>query len=85
LVADARSVIDHWPGACSGCGRELLEADRADAGDPYRHQVFELPPIAVVVSEHRAHLVRCPGCGKRTPASLPAEVTGRPFGSVVRG
>jgi transposase len=33
-----------------------------------------------VVTEHRAHLVCCPGCGKRVRASLPGGLTGSPFG-----
>jgi transposase len=49
-------------------------------GEPHRHQVFELPPTAVMVTEHRAHAICCPGCGKRTRASLPADVASSAFG-----
>jgi transposase len=80
LIANVESVVDHWPDVCSSCGRKLRESDRLQAGDPYRHQVFELPPTAVVVTEHRGHVVCCPACAKRTRASLPAEAAGSPFG-----
>jgi transposase len=35
-----------------------------------RHQVAELPVIAVTYTEHRTHRLRCPGCKKRTRAVL---------------
>src|SRR5205823_10618005 len=65
----------------SGCGCELAQEERAGVGDPHRHQVFELPPTAVIVTEHRAHAVLCPGCGKRTRAALPDDVACSAFGS----
>ena len=43
---------------------------------PGRHQVAELQPITVVVTEHRTHRLRCPGCRRKTAAQLPAEVAG---------
>jgi transposase len=49
-------------------------------GDPARHQVEELPPINVRVSEHRCQRVRCPECGRRTRAALPGEVARSSFG-----
>jgi transposase len=39
-----------------------------------------LPPIAVVVTEHRTHRLRCPRCKTKTGALLPAEVSGSAFG-----
>ncbi len=71
-------IVDHWPERCSGCGQDL---DRSDhAAPPHRHQVTELPPIAVRVTEHRAHSLRCPGCGTSTRASLPEEIRQSAFG-----
>ncbi len=37
--------------------------------EPWRHQVAELPPIAVRVAEHRLH-VRCPRCATQTRADV---------------
>jgi transposase len=81
LVAESEldQAIDHWPTSCPGCGQGLDPAHDL-AGDPHRHQVTELPPTAVIVTEHRAHILRCPGCGKCTRAALPAEAGPSAFG-----
>lgn len=73
LVAEGQldEVVEHWPTSCSGCGTALDSGERKSIGVPHRHQVTELPPIAVTVTEHRAHALRCPGCGRLTRAKLP--------------
>jgi transposase len=82
LVAEDQldQVIDHWPASCSGCGADLDSGERAPAGAPHRHQVTELPPIAVTVTEHRAHVLRCPDCGHATRAELPQGARASAFG-----
>ncbi len=72
-------VIDHWPERCR-CGHSFLEPERRPCGSPARHQVAELPPIAVELIEHRLRRLRCPECGARTTATLPAEVPRGAFG-----
>jgi transposase len=47
----------------------------------WRHQVVELLPLAVRVTEYQMAARRCPGCGKRTRAELPLGVSRRPFGA----
>ena len=54
--------------------------ERVAVSEPARHQVEELPPITVRVTEHRAQRLRCPGCGERTRAELEAEVAQSSFG-----
>jgi hypothetical protein len=71
-------VLDHWPARC-GCGHSFAEADE-QTGEPARHQVTELPEIAVAVTEHRLHRCLCPDCGKATRAELPADVPAGAFG-----
>ncbi len=71
--------LEHWPKRC-GCGHEFTEAERVAVGDPTRHQVEELPPITVVVTEHRCHRVRCPDCGRRSRGRLPEGVAASAFG-----
>lgn len=71
-------VVDHWPVRC-GCGRSLAGADE-QTGEPARHQVTELPAIAVAVTEHRLRRRLCPDCGKATRAGLPADVPAGAFG-----
>jgi transposase len=72
-------VVVHWPGRC-GCGHVFSEQERVAAGEPARHQVSELPPISVVVTEHRLQRVCCPGCGKTVRADLPDHVPAGAFG-----
>ena len=78
-VAAVDEVIEHWPARC-GCGHSFTRQELLAVGEPLRHQVEELPVIATRVVEHRAQRVRCPGCGKRTRAVLPAAVSGSAFG-----
>lgn len=73
-------VVEHWPERCAHCAHDLCELERLDAASPQRHQLCELPPIAVTVSEHRLHRVRCPACARETRAELPAELAGSAFG-----
>jgi transposase len=73
-------IVDHYPDACSGCGREFTADERQPGGRFGRHQAVELPPIAVIFYEYRTHHLACPGCGKETAAKLPEEVAGSPFG-----
>jgi transposase len=72
-------VVDHWPRSC-GCGHRFAEDEREPICAPARHQVSELPEIAVSVSEHRLHRLRCPGCGATPRAELPAAVPAGAFG-----
>ncbi len=72
-------VIVHWPSRCE-CGHEFSEGELVAVGRPVRHQVEELPRLAVTVTEHQCPRVRCPGCGRRERAELPADVAQSAFG-----
>jgi transposase len=72
-------VVEHWPERC-GCGHVFCEAERDGVGEPARHQVSELPEIAVKVTEHRLQRRRCPDCGTATRAELPSGVPAGAFG-----
>ena len=78
-IESVEAVIDHWPDRC-GCGHLFSGAEREPVGESARHQVSELPEIAVVVTEHRLHRLRCPDCGATAHAELPAEVPAGAFG-----
>ena len=73
-------IRPHYPDCCRGCGREFSEQEKTPGETFGRHQVAELPPIAVTYTEHRTHHLLCPRCGKHTAGRLPAEVAGSPFG-----
>lgn len=76
-------VICHLPEVCKECGHSLAGA--APRGPIRRHQVAELPEIAVQVTEHQLARRRCPGCGARTQAELPPEVGRERFGPRLQG
>jgi len=54
-------VVDHHPHACPTC-QSTLAAELPDARPPIRHQVWELPKMKPIVTEHRQHTVACPTC-----------------------
>ncbi len=73
-------VIEHWPERCRSCAHVFAEWELLDAAEPWRHQIAELPPIAVRVTEHRLHGVCCPECATRARAELPGEAARSAFG-----
>jgi transposase len=77
-------IVDHYPVACGGCGHEFGESERVPSRAPGRHQVSELPPIAMVLTEHRCHRLRCPGCEAKTKGELPAKLASSAFGPDLR-
>jgi transposase len=77
-------IVEHYPDACRGCGREFSEDERRPAGRFGRHQIAELPPIGVLLSEHRTRRLRCPQCRADTTAGLPAGIGSSAFGPRLR-
>ena len=73
-------IVDHYPDACRGCGREFSADERRSGGRFGRHQVAELPPISVILVEHRTHRLGCHKCGAKTTAELSAGIGGSAFG-----
>jgi transposase len=73
-------VVEHWPERCRSCAHVFAERELVDAAEPWRHQIAELPAIAVRVGEHRLHGVCCPKCATRTRAELPGELPRSSFG-----
>lgn len=65
------AMVDLAPEVCRHCARRLHA--RHTIGDPRRHQVTELPPIAAHITEYRCHRRQCPDCGTITLAPLPDE------------
>jgi transposase len=77
-------IVAHYPQACRGCGHQFGEDECRRAGRFGRHQVAELPPISVLVVEHRTHRLRCPDCRTETTAVLPEGIGGSAFGPRLR-
>ncbi|MGH2745812.1 MAG: IS66 family transposase, partial [Thermoleophilaceae bacterium] len=78
-TAAVDEVVVHWPAQCD-CGRVFGEEDLTALGKSVRHQVEELPRLAVTVTEHQCPRVCCPGCGRRRRAELPSDVAASAFG-----
>ena len=71
MVEDPDRVITHRVTGCGRCGHSLEMV----TGVHEARQVFDLPPIAIEVTEHRAERKTCPRCGSLSRASFPEGVT----------
>src|SRR5829696_1658462 len=80
-VEQVDAVVTVTPEICRHCGQALPEATGRRRGRVWRHQVVELLPLAVRVTEYQMAVRRCPACGQRTRADLPPGVPRRPFGA----
>ncbi|RZS96795.1 transposase [Cecembia calidifontis] len=61
---------NHIPSFCTCCGRDLSEVP---AELSCRRQVFDLPVIRPVCTEHRSYVKSCP-CGEKNRAAFPAGI-----------
>lgn len=72
MVDNPEQVEVHLVAACPHCLANL--GDVAAAGY-VRRQVFDVPPVQLEVTEHRAEIKQCPGCGCAVQAAFPADVS----------
>ena len=72
LVNEPEQVVVHRPEQCVQCGHNLAEVV---AVADERHQLFDLPPLQMVVTEHRTETLVCPHCQMRNQAQFPVEVS----------
>jgi transposase len=66
-VEEPDEVAWHVPDRCGGCGAELTAASVVSVE---ARQVFDLPPLGLRVTEHRAERRRC-ACGTTTAGCFP--------------
>jgi transposase len=71
FVDQPNEVIIHTPDCCGKCGASLADEPTV-LGE--RRQIFDLPPMSVVVTEHQVHSRCCPGCGCENRATFPENV-----------
>jgi transposase len=83
FAAEADAVEIHRVTHCGDCGHIL--GGLPPEGES-RRQVFDLPPLRLQVTEHRAEIRVCPRCRRRTTAAFPVGVE-RPtqYGPQVKG
>jgi transposase len=74
------AIVPVVPEHCRHCQQPFPEPAGRRRARVWRHQVVELLPLAVRVTEYQMMARRCPTCLKRTRAALPAWVPQRPFG-----
>lgn len=70
MVENPDNVIIHPVESCRECGYSL---ETLESCDYERHQVFDIPPIKLQVTEHRAEIKECPHCSQRNKADFPGE------------
>src|SRR5215212_867385 len=80
-VDQVDDIVAVVPERCRHCGQPFPEPTGRRRGRVWRHQVVELLPLAVRVTEYQMGVRRCAACGRRTRASLPPGVPRRPFGA----
>lgn len=68
MVDDPDEIVLHEVHKCSNC-ESLLET--LETNDHEKRQVFDIPPIKLRVTEHRAEIKTCPHCGCKNKAIFP--------------
>jgi transposase len=74
LVATPDAIVAHRPAVCAQCQTAL---DEAAVVLHERRQVWELPPVRLQITEHRALHVRCPACQVVSAGTFPPEAPSR--------
>ncbi len=79
-VEQVDEIVAVVPERCRHCGQPFPGPTACPRGRMWRHQVVEILPLAVRVTEYQMAVRRCPDCGKRTRADLPPGGPRRRFG-----
>jgi transposase len=76
LVATPDEVVEHRPAVCAVC-QMPLDAQQTPVVLRERHQVRELPPVRLRITEHQALHVQCPSCWAVSVGPFPPEAPSR--------
>ena len=80
-VEQVDEIVAVVPERCRHCQQPFPDTAAHRRARVWRHQVVELLPLAVRVTEYQMAVRYCPACRKRTRADLPPGVPRRPFGT----
>lgn len=72
MVDEPERIEVHKIAVCPHCTTDLSKVKTSDYA---RRQVFDVPPVKLEVTEHRAEFKTCPCCQRQVQASFPAMVT----------
>jgi len=72
FVENPDHIVVHKVNDCKHCHASL---GSKEPDDYEKRQVFDIPPIKIVVTEHRAEIKTCDLCGLQTKAEFPPTVT----------
>jgi transposase len=75
-----KETIHFIPAGCAHCQAPLAAEPAADDPQPIWHQVAELPPRPVEVTEYQAHGRTCRVCGTVTWAKIPDDARAHSYG-----
>jgi transposase len=71
MVNNPDKVIEHSLSYCKECGF-TLESIEVEAYE--RRQIFDIPPVTLIVTEHKSQIKTCPHCGKLNKAAFPESI-----------
>ncbi len=77
-VEEVAEIKEWWPSACEKCQLPLRPHDQV--GVPSRQQVWEIPKVKAIVTEHQYYQCECPSCGKLNQAKPDGTVPSGQFG-----
>lgn len=73
-------VVHYVPRVCEHCHAPLPQQAGPNDPSPIWHQVTELPPALVEITEYQGQARTCPCCGHRTRAPIPPEIKAHTVG-----
>lgn len=71
LVEAPDLIVTHSAEACSACSTSLADGELVTTE---RRQIVELPPVKLLITEHRTETRRCRHCGQLNRGRFPPEV-----------
>ena len=77
---EPNQIVPYVPPRCEHCQSPLSAAASPDDPPPVWHQVAELLPVLVSITEHQGHGRTCRVCGHVTWSRIPAGVLAHGFG-----